>query len=62
MNDYIAVINFGDIQKIKPVRGETSPELVADKLKGWLKSCNLPHTSLAVYTYEQWFALEGREF
>jgi hypothetical protein len=62
MNDYIAVINFGDEQKIKPVRAFSSSEIVRDKLVEWLNNCRLPFTGIKIYTYEQWFALEGREF
>ncbi len=61
MNDYIAIINFGTEYKIQPVRGESS-KVVTEKLTEWLNNRHFPFTNLQVYTYEQWFALEGREF
>lgn len=61
MNDYIAIINFGTEYKIQPVKGESS-KVVTEKLTEWLNNRRFPFTNLQVYTYEQWFALEGREF
>ena len=60
MNDYIAIMSFGNEHKIKPVRCE-SVELAEENLKNWGKRCGFVFSKLLVLTYQEWFNLEGRE-
>lgn len=60
MNDYIAIMSFGNEHKIKPVRCENA-ELAKEKLENWARERGFVCSMLLVLTYQEWFNLEGRE-